>query len=377
MTPRERVLCCLGHRAPDRVPLSGSFRPEVWEKLKKYFGTDDTGRISETLGLDFKGAGMRLPASFRERAVPTSWAAAIPVGDGVYESEWGVRFTFGRNSPYMRYVRCPLEDETSLASYAFPPVDEPGQWEGIEERVSELQSRYVVSGGVSTFFRHAWDLCGLEAWLAHLARPGPFVSRLLDRLMEYKLEQARRLARAGIDIFSMGGDIAMHTGLFMQPEVWRRHFKWRDARLIEEARKYGVKHFFFHTDGNPLEVMDDLIEIGFTIFDPIQPECMDPYEVKARWGDRITLHGTVSAQRTLPFGSVEDVRREVLERIERCGRDGGLVLAPNNVVQFDVPLENLLAVYETARQAAPPGGRGAKGRTNPEAAGYDRLAGFS
>jgi uroporphyrinogen decarboxylase len=125
--------------------------------------------------------------------------------------------------------------------------------------------------------------------------------------------------------------------------------------LVEEAKKYGVTHFFFHSDGNLMPLMEDLIEIGFTIFDPIQPECMDPVEVKARFGDRVTLHGTISAQQTLPFGTVEDVRNEVLDRIERCGQNGGLVIAPNNVVQYDVPLENLLTVYETVKTVG--GGR--------------------
>jgi uroporphyrinogen decarboxylase len=350
MTPRERVLRCLNHERTERVPLNGSFRPEIWEKLKKHFGTNSTEAITEALGFDFKGVGMGLAEDFARRAVSTSWGAAIPHDDGTYLTEWGVRIAFGESSPYARYVYCPLADESNLDSYKFPPLDAPGQWEGIEERARHLKEKYVVSGGVSTFFRHAWDLCGLENWLAHLASPGPFVTKLLDRLLEYKLEQTRRLASAGIDIFSVGGDIAMHTRLFMRPEVWREHFKWRDALLIEEAKKYGVKHFFFHTDGNLMEVMEDLIEIGFTIFDPIQPECMDPYEVKERWGDKITLHGTISSQRTLPFGTVEDVRREVRERIERCGVNGGLVIAPNNVVQYDVPLENLLAVYETAKE---------------------------
>jgi uroporphyrinogen decarboxylase len=103
-----------------------------------------------------------------------------------------------------------------------------------------------------------------------------------------------------------------------------------------------------------MEVMEDLIEIGFDIIDPIQPECMNPYEVKKRFGHRMTLHGTISSQQTLPFGTVEDVRNEVRERIQRCGRNGGLVIAPNNVVQFDVPLENLLAVYETAKEVGCP-----------------------
>ena len=267
MTPRERVLRCLNHERTDRVPLSGSLRPEVWDKLKKHFGTEDTETIRETLGFDFKSAGMGLAEDFRERAISTDWGGAvIPHGDDTYETEWGVRIAPGQSRRYMRYIHCPLADESNLDSYNLPSLDALGRWEGIEEQVRRLKEKYVVSGGVSTFFRNAWDLCGLENWLAHLASPGPFVEKLLDRLLEYKLEQTRRLSQAGIDIFSVGGDIAMHTRLFMRPEVWREHFKWRDARLIEEARRYGVEHFFFHTDGNLMEVMEDLIEIGFTIF---------------------------------------------------------------------------------------------------------------
>jgi len=350
MTPRERVLCSLHHQAPDRVPLNGTFRPEVWEALKEHFQTEDSGAIQDSLGIDFRSIGMSSPADFRERAAGTNWGPAIALGDGTYETEWGVRIAFGENSPYMRYVSCPLADEGALASYEFPPLDGPGQWDGVAERAAELKQKYVVTGGIRTLFRHAWDLCGMQNWLMHLVEPGTFVVKLLDRLLDYKLEQVRRLAEAGIDILSIGGDIAMHTGLFLQPDIWREYFKWRNARLIEEARKHGVQHFFFHTDGNLTEVMDDLIEVGFTIIDPIQPECMDPYEVKERWGDKITLHGTISSQHTLPFGTAQEVCYEVRERIERCGADGGLVIGPNNVVQFDVPLENLLALYETARE---------------------------
>jgi uroporphyrinogen decarboxylase len=139
----------------------------------------------------------------------------------------------------------------------------------------------------------------------------------------------------------------------MKPATWRKHFKWRDAALVEEAKKYGVKYFYFHSDGNLTEFFPDLVEIGFNIIDPIQPECMDPNEIKERFGDRVVLHGTVSSQHTLPFGSVEDVRAEVMDRVSRCGYNNGLVIAPNNIVQFDVPLENILAVYDTVKEIGP------------------------
>lgn len=347
MTHRERVLRCLNHQAADRVPLSGSFRPEVWTKLREHFGTDDTNLINEELGMDFRGVGMRASQEFLERSGGSN---TIHYEDGSYEDEWGVRqINIG---PYMKYIYQPLADESKLETYKFPSLE--GRFEGVKERAEQLKQNYVVSAGTGTFFTSSWQLRGLEAFLVDIAMESPFMLKLLDRMLEYKLEIVSQYAQAGVDIISIGGDIAMHTRLFMEPDLWRKHFKWRDARLIEEARKHGVQHFYFHTDGNLMEVMEDLIEIGFNIINPIQPECMDPYEVKEKFGDRITLDGTISSQHTLPFGTVEDVRNEVRERIERCGKNGGLIIAPNNVVQFDVPLENLLAVYETAKEVGCP-----------------------
>ena len=105
MTPRERVLRCLNHERADRAPLNGSFRPEVWEELKKYFGTEDTKAITEALGFDFKSMGMGLADDFAQQAVSTDWGGTvIPHDDDTYETEWGVRLVPDEDRRYMRYV---------------------------------------------------------------------------------------------------------------------------------------------------------------------------------------------------------------------------------------------------------------------------------
>ncbi len=93
-------------------------------------------------------------------------------------------------------------------------------------------------------------------------------------------------------------------------------------------------------------VLPDLIEIGFDIVNPLQPECMDILAIKREYGSHFSMHSTMSSQHTLPFGTSEDVRAEIRARIRDCGADGGLILAPSNIVQQDVPLENLLALYD-------------------------------
>ena len=140
----------------DRVPLSGSLRPEVWNKLKKHFGTEDTETIRETLGFDFKNAGMGLAEDFRERAISTDWGGVvIPDGDDTYEAEWGMRIAPGQSHRYIRYTHCPLAKESNLDSYNFPPLDALGRWEGLEEQVRRLKEEDVVPEGLSTFFHNA------------------------------------------------------------------------------------------------------------------------------------------------------------------------------------------------------------------------------
>jgi uroporphyrinogen-III decarboxylase len=192
----------------------------------------------------------------------------------------------------------------------------------------------------------------MENFLCDIAAESRELTMLLDMLEEHHVELARIYGELGVDVVSLWGDLAMQTTTLMDPRAWRKHFKPRTARVIETARAHGVKYIYLHSDGNNMPIMDDLVEIGLNILDPVQPECMDPGEVRERY-PHLVMHGTISSQRTLPFGTVEDVRKEVLGRIEKCGNRNGLAVAPNNVVQFDVSLEKLLCVYETVKEIGP------------------------
>ena len=219
------------------------------------------------------------------------------------------------------------------------------------ERVEKYKAMgKFVSGGIEMPFKTAWQLRGLRNFLMDYAANPDFVEKLYDKIYELDVEIARKLARAGVDMITIVGDIAMQDRLFVNPKMWCSIDKPRLKYLISEAKKIKPDiHIFIHSDGNLREIMLDLIEIGFDVINPIQPESMDPVEIKRLYGDRITLHGTISVQRTLPFGTIDDVKREVIDRIERCGYNGGLVLGPSNVIPYDTPVENVIALYETTR----------------------------
>jgi len=177
-----------------------------------------------------------------------------------------------------------------------------------------------------------------------------FLEALYDRLYRLYGEIAVRMTRAGVDMIRVIGDIAMQDRIIMGPDTWREVDKPRMAKLIADCKAANPDLFMFiHSDGDVTDLMDDLVEIGFDVVNPIQPECMDPVAVKQRYGDRITLHGGVSLQRTLPNGTREEVRAEIEHLIRKCGYNGGLVVFPSNVLQPDTPIENIIACFHAVR----------------------------
>jgi uroporphyrinogen-III decarboxylase len=119
------------------------------------------------------------------------------------------------------------------------------------------------------------------------------------------------------------------------------------AHIIERLKTInpGVK-IAYHTDGCVYPIIPELIEIGLDVLNPIQPAAMEPVKVKREYGKDLCFWGSMDEQYTLPFGSPDDVRREVLDRIATLGADGGLILAPTHHVQLDTPLENFWAMVE-------------------------------
>jgi len=360
VTPRERMLKVVNHELPDRIPAVLAGRMEVHRALMERFAVDSIAEVSKILGTDgWGGAGVHVDCSEYEKKTNGLLEGDMP-GAGrryifhepdVFEDELGVVQKVGRDGKYVQWISGPLVNAKDPDEYDFPTPDRIIDDPDLPSRVAEQKRQGLwVKGGVTQPYKTAWRMRGMENLLAdYLLNPG-FVEKLYDKIYLLCTEMGRRLAAAGVDVFGIGGDIAMQDRLIMGPDNWRRIDKPRLAALIQAVKEVKPDiHIFIHSDGDLRAIMDDLIEIGFDIIDPIQPECMDPVEVKKRWGDRITLHGCGSLQRTLPFGTVEDVRDEVAGLIENCGYDGGLVLRVSNAIGFDCPTENVVAFFETAR----------------------------
>jgi uroporphyrinogen decarboxylase len=360
MNPKERVQTALAHEQPDRVPLEMSFTPEFAQRLRaQLFG--ETGDRHNPHG---GGNDHALERELGLDVLLTSvgWANSYYAGDlynpgaDHYTDEWGISWKnvayqtrFGSGF-YTEFHTPPLADDDRISSYQPPDPHRGELYAAVERTVREFGRDYWITGSCqTTIWETAVALRGFETLLMDLIEDPELVGSILDIPQRYHTAVCRRLLELGVDMVWLGDDIGAQNSMIISPDQWRSLLKPRFASLIAELKGMNpALKIAYHTDGYVEPVIADLIEIGIDVLHPVQPACMDPAALKRRFGDRLCFMGTVDEQHTLPFGSVEDVRREVQERIRTVGKGGGLILGPTHHVQLDTPVENLLALVETA-----------------------------
>ena len=354
MTSRERVLAALAHRATDRVPrllyeeaigytppierlLAGHCAPKT---PREYFDMDITSvapaptvlpraRFDDYLGPDAEQARARGQVD-----------------------EWGVWWRGGARHHFARIVSPlrGLRDRRRIEGYPWPDLDAPYRFEGLARRVADLHAQgLAVAAFAGSVFEQAWYLRGMEDLMLDMLEAPAAAHALLERTAAYQRRAAAEFARAGVDIVITGDDVAGQTDLLMSPAMWREFLRPHLAAAARAVKEANPRAFvFYHSDGNVEALVPELIAAGVEILNPVQPECMDPAAIKRRFGDRLSFWGTVSVQRTMPFGAPADVRAEVEDRIRTVARGGGLILAPAHVLGPEVPWENVVAFFEAA-----------------------------
>jgi len=343
----------MSHRPTDRVPrllyeeVIG-YTPPIEQLLRErcaprsprdYFGMDIT-RVT------FNPTS--LPRSRFAEWLGTEAEAALASGDvdewGVWRRKGGLHH-FARMQPSLRDVEL-----ARLQEYPWPDLDQACRWEGVRERVEALHAQgFAVAGYAGSVFERSWYLRGMEELMIDLLTAPEIAHYLFERTSAYQQFAAEQFARAGADIVITGDDVAGQQGLLMKLSTWRQFLKPRLAATVRRVKQVRSGTFvFYHSDGNVEAIIPDLIEIGIDILNPVQPECMDPFAIKRKFGHRLCFWGSVSVQRTMPFGTPEEVRAEVRRRIETVGRGGGLILAPAHVLGPETPWENIVAFFQAA-----------------------------
>jgi uroporphyrinogen decarboxylase len=168
---------------------------------------------------------------------------------------------------------------------------------------------------------------------------------LLDHITDRRVAAAEAYALIGVDIISLGDDVAMQNRLMMSRRMWLAWFQPRLKRVIDAARSIKPDILIeYHSDGKINDLVGDLMTAGVDILNPVQPECVDHAWIKATFGDRLSFSGGLGVQSVLPFGTTDEVRNHTRQAIETLGANGGYIIGPSHVVERDVPLENIYAM---------------------------------
>ena len=353
MTSRERVVTAMRRRPTDRPPFDLSFGMSTAQlaSIRARTGAGDP--------CDYFEADTRMVWPGPTRLTNDFSAYHGPLPPGTTVDEWGLAHvptssTDGDHAHLegFRHPMLRLESAAEAAEFPLPDVDAAYRYDPVRAEIEALHRRGLAAMAMleCTVFERAWYLRSMERLLLDFTDGSAFATTLLDRITERRMAQAAHYARAGADVIAYGDDVGTQRGMLMSVRMWRTWLKPRLARTIAAAR--GVRPdvlVFYHSDGDVSPIVPDLIEIGVDILNPVQPECMDPAALKRAYGDRLSFWGTIGTQSTLPFGTPDDVRREVRTRIETVGSGGGLFLAPTHILEPEVPFENIVAFVEAVK----------------------------
>ena len=327
MIKREVVRLVLEGKRPPYVPWSLGFTKEARDKLAQHYGQED---LEDPLQNHFVKLG-------------DDFGFFTPLDNHCFQDVFGVVWDRTIDKDIGNVTGCVL-DEPTLDGYQFPdPLDDR-----FFQRAPGLIQRYpdrfrVYQIGFSLYER-AWTLRGIENLLIDFYDHPDFVRQLFRAIADYNIAQVRGALEFEIDAVYFGDDWGQQHGLQMGYPLWREFIYPELKRMYRTVREAG-KFVMIHSCGDVDELFDDLIEIGLNCFNPFQPEVMDVWQLLPKHRGRLAFHGGLSTQRTLPFGTVDQVRQET-RRLLELGRDGGYIFAPAHDVEGDVSLENILAFIE-------------------------------
>jgi uroporphyrinogen decarboxylase len=293
---------------------------------------------------------------------PTRWSTP-PSAPGTHVDVWGITWRqafYGDGCYYWELAGHPLAEATvaDLDRYPWPDVDDPGYTAGLAEEARTLHDNTAYALMADSGFKSFWELGymmrGLEQFLIDLATNPGYVTATMEKLLQINMKITGRFLDAVgpyIQVIRIGDDLATQQGPLMSPHSFRTLLKPFYKKYTDFIKSKTQAKIFFHSCGNVVGLLDDLIEVGVDIINPVQVSAMgDTAALKARFGNRVVFWGAIDTQHVMPYGTVVDVDAEVRRRIRDLAPGGGYVVAPVHNIQPDVPPENIVAMAAAARK---------------------------
>ncbi|MDO8587041.1 MAG: uroporphyrinogen decarboxylase family protein [Armatimonadota bacterium] len=245
----------------------------------------------------------------------------------------------------------PLEEGYHLLdSYKFPDPYSAGRFDRADKELKDTGGRYTKGSVWFTLFERLWMLRGFNNMLMDPYVDPVNFTRLRDRILEINLALIDQWVQRKVDAVYFSDDWGCQRGLLMNPDDWRKFYKPAYAAMFQRARGGGL-HVWMHLCGDVSAIVPDLIEIGLSVLNPVQPQAMDVRQLSRDFGGKVCFWGGVDVQGTLIRGTPEDVKREVDDLVDLFGRfNGGYIAGTSHSVMPETPLDNVVAMYEAVLQ---------------------------
>jgi len=353
----ERFFKALNLEEPDRVPIVDIVSPVFLEKLtgmKAIVGTEMIMHSREEIlnnlvGIEAKGIRMLdLDAALIMDIIGPRDAEITIVDERTFIDEWGAKLTFPQNvrMAFPMYI-----DGTMDNPEEFEPPDPhaEGITEAYEMMYKELGKEMPVIPYVGAFWEAVKAGRGHARILTDFILNPSIAEKLLDMNINYYTELCKAYVDVGAPAIFTGDDIAWKKGLEFSPNIFRKFFKPRIKKFVDTFAKRGVP-VLFHSDGNYEAIMNDLVELGIKSLGQIEPQSMDIGDIKKKYGDRVCLMGNIDCTFTLPYGSPDDVRKEVRLCIDKASKGGGHIMSSSNSIHYYCKPENVLAMIDETKK---------------------------
>jgi hypothetical protein len=348
MTSKERVNRTYSHKEADRIPIDYLANPGIDLRMKKHF------QLAEN---DDEALLRKLSVDFRNVEPPYIGPSLHPKIENRKIDMWGIRRTWVENKSggYWDYCDFPLQNATVEEIEAWPmPNPDDFDYDIIIEQICKSPDSYITIGhpGTGDLINTTSMLRNMEVVLMDLASEEPETTLLIERRINIQLEVLKRSlhkANGAIDLLWIGEDLGTQIGPMISVDMFRSHIRPHLQKFVDLAQSFNIP-VMMHSCGSSSWSFNDLIDMGITVLDTLQPEAanMEPAYLKKTFGDRLSFHGCISTAGAVAYSGVEETVADIEQILDIMMPGGGYAFSPTHMLQDNSPTENVLAMYETA-----------------------------